>query len=372
MHFRLAILFAVFLSCLFQPVYSQNSLEFSLLSGLSVFSPGHTSLTGKSYGTELRYNVSMANNTSDWVKRLRVDAVGITGGYRNMGNVLIRDSMESKGFLGHVYTLSAGINIFLLKSAKTKLLFTSDGGITYSSSSYFIDNNPIVSSRLNFSPKAGLKFQTLLSGSTSIIASSNIFHYSNIALQVPNNGVNSFEVSLGVLKEFKARPLKSDKLKTVDDNLKSFFEAGIDIGRRGSYKSYLGNWKSGFYLGYNYKLNPTFSAKLGADAVYYFTTFDGTAKSNQYFATSFEPWRYGISVGSDIWFGKVALMTNYGYYLKFNGTYDVRTYWNAGFKYYLIPSFAVQLRGYVHKAQADYLGFGVMHRFGKKLSQSNK
>ncbi|MHB1179890.1 MAG: hypothetical protein ACYCZO_16360, partial [Daejeonella sp.] len=215
-----------------------------------------------------------------------------------------------------------------------------------------------------------LKFQTLLSGSTSVVASSNIFHYSNIAIRVPNNGVNSFEVSIGLVKGFKERPVKSENPQAGRDNFKNFFEAGVDIGRRGSYKSYTGNWKSGFYLGYNHKLNPTVSMKLGGDAVYYYTTFDGSDRSDQYFATSYEPWRYGVSAGSDIWFGKVALMTNYGYYLKFNGKYDIKTYWNAGFKYYFRPSLAVQGKGYVHKAQADYLGFGLMYRFGKASFQS--
>ncbi|MEJ7780072.1 MAG: acyloxyacyl hydrolase [Daejeonella sp.] len=336
-----------------------------MLSGLNVFSPGHVLITGKSYGAEIGYNLSMADKNADWVKRLRVDAIGITAGYRNMGGVLIRDSVESKGFLGDVYTLSARMNISLLRSEQTKLLLTSDAGFTYSSSSYFIDGNPIVSSRINFSPKLGLKFQTKLSGHTSIVASSNIFHYSNIAIRVPNNGVNSFEVSLGVIKDLKERSVKASGAKAVGDNLKSFFEAGVDVGRRGTYKTHSGNWKSGFYLGYNRKINPTISMKVGADAVYYYTTFDGSAETDQYFATSFDPWRYGLSAGSDIWFGKVALMTNYGYYLKFNGKYDVKTYWNAGFKYYLSSSVAVQGKGYVHKSQADYLGFGVMYRFGK-------
>ena len=250
-----------------------------MLSGLNVFSPGHVLITGKSYGAEIGYNLSMAGKNADWVKRLRVDALGVTAGYRNMGSVLIRDSVESKGFLGDVYTLSVRMNISLLRSEQTKLLLTSDAGVTYSSSSYFIDGNPIVSSRINFSPKLGLKFQTLLSGSTSIVASSNIFHYSNIAVRVPNNGVNSFEVSLGLVQAFKEKTHKSEKPKAGGDNLKSFFEAGVDIGRRGTYKTYSGNWKSGFYLGYNHKLNPTISMKLGADAVYYYTCLLYTSPS---------------------------------------------------------------------------------------------
>ncbi|HEY0770603.1 MAG TPA: hypothetical protein VGD31_09745, partial [Sphingobacteriaceae bacterium] len=88
--------------------------------------------------------------------------------------------------------------------------------------------------------------------------------------------------------------------------------------------------------------------------------------SDQYFATSFDPWRYGMSIGADIWLGKVAVMTNYGYYLKFNSQYNIKTYWNAGMKYYFNSWLGIQGKGYVHKVQADYLGLGLMFRFSQK------
>lgn len=352
--------------------YSQNSIGFSTLSGLDVFSPDHVLIRGRSYGAELGYSISMKQNTADWTKRLRVDAVSIIAGYRNMSQVLIKDSLESKGFLGDVYTITAGLNISLFKSGRTNLFLTTDAGFTYSTSSYFKDGNPIVASRLNFSPKLGLKAKTRLAGSTSLLLSANIFHYSNIAVKVPNNGVNSLEVSLGIVKDLKKNSPKQDEIKEAGDPLRSFFEAGLDIGRRGSYKSLEGNWKSGFYLGYNYKLNPTLSLKIGADAVYYYSAFDGSEKSDQYFATSFDPWRYGLSAGTDIWFGKLALMTNYGYYFKFNGKYDIKTYWIAGFKYFFNSTLGIQGKGYVHKVQADYLAFGLMFRFGKQYLEPVK
>lgn len=366
MHRRLSRFLIILLLLSFRSALAQNSVEVSMLSGLNVFSPGHILINGKSYGAEVGYNLSMAQNPADWVRRLRVDALGITAAYRNMSQILIQDSLESKGFLGNVYTVSAKLNISIIKSLRTKLFFTTDAGFSYSTSSYFVDGNPIVASRLNFSPNVGLKFKTILSGSTSLVASTNIFHYSNIALKVPNNGVNSFEVSLGLMKNLKAFSVKPDKKRITNDQIRSFFEFGADIGRRGSYKSHEGNWKSGFYLGYNHKLNPTVSLKMGADAVYYYSVYDGSQASDQYFATSFDPWRYGMSTGADIWFGNLAVMTNYGYYFKFNGKYNMKTYWNAGFKYYFTPFLGIQGRGYVHKVQADFVGLGLMYRFGKK------
>ncbi|HXI01115.1 MAG TPA: acyloxyacyl hydrolase [Sphingobacteriaceae bacterium] len=365
MRFRASRLLFLLCGFLYGSVKAQNSIEFSPLSGISVFSPGHLLLTGKSYGAELGYNFSMQQNPADWVKRLNIDAVGVTAGYRNMSQVLVKDSIGSKGFLGNVYTLSGKLNISLLKFKRTSLLLTPGAGITYSTSSFFTDGNPIVASRINFSPQFGLKIKTPLSASTSLITGANLFHYSNIALRVPNNGVNSFEVSLGLVKELKSFPQLKDS-RINDDHVRSFFEFGADIGRRGSFKSYAGNWKSGLYLGYNYKLNPTISLKLAADAVYYYSVFDGSKNSDQYFATSFDPWRFGMSAGADVWLGEVAVTTSYGYYFKFDGPYDIKTYWHAGLKYYFNSWLGIQGKGYVHKVQADYLGFGLIFRFGQK------
>lgn len=344
---------------------AQNSIEVSPVSGMSVFSPGHVVLTGKSYGAELGYNVSMKQNPADWVKRLHIDAIAITAGYRSMSQVLIKDSIESKGFLGDVYTLSARLNIRLFKRGNTSVLLTPGAGATYSTSSYFVDGNPIVASRINFSPQAAFKIKTPLSASTSLIGGAGVFHYSNIAFKVPNNGVNSFEVSLGIAKDLKGSE-KAKENYSPADNVRSFFEFGADLGRRGSYKSYAGNWKSGFYLSYNYKINPTFSLKTGADAVYYYSVFDGTKNSDQYFATSFDRWRYGVSVGADVWLGNVVVMTNYGYYLKFNSQYDIKTYWSTGMKYYFNSLLGIQGKVYMHKVQADYLGLGFMFRFARQ------
>lgn len=161
MRIRLSRLLLFFLLFSFRSAFAQSSVEFSMLSGLNVFSPGHVFMNGRSYGAEMGYNISMYQNPADWVKRLRVDALSLTAGYRNMSQVFIKDSLESKGFLGNIYTLSGKLNFSLLRSAKTKLLLTTDAGIAYSTSSYFIDGNPIVASRINFSPKIGLKFKTL-------------------------------------------------------------------------------------------------------------------------------------------------------------------------------------------------------------------
>jgi len=100
-----------------------------------------------------------------------------------MRQVYRKDSLASKGFLKDVYTLSGRLNINLLSVNKTELLFISSLGVTYTNTSFFTDKNPLVGSRINFSPQAGIRIKTPLSGSTSVIAGADIFHYSNIRIK---------------------------------------------------------------------------------------------------------------------------------------------------------------------------------------------
>jgi hypothetical protein len=341
-------------------VRAQNSLEIMPLSGIRVFAPGTVSLTGKSYGFEAAYNIYQRDKKTEWIKRLRVRDISLVAGYRNMNQVAITDSTGSRGFLRSAYTLSSKLNTTLLSVKRTELLLLTGFGLTYSPSSYFSDGNPLVGSKLNFSPHAGLKLRTPVSGSISLAAGANIFHYSNVGFRIPNNGINSMELSFSIINEFKNTP--NEVKEQTPDKLRGFVEIGADIGQRGVFKAKGVLWKSGLYAGYNYRINRVVSVTAGTNAVYYYTPFDGTGETFQYFATSYDRWRYGVAVGSDLWLGKLIASANYGYYIKFNGYYPIKYYWTTGLKYYTNRWLGFQGRIYAHKSQAEFAGFGVMFR----------
>jgi len=362
MHLKTIYVIAVLSTFASNNVNAQNSIEITPLSGIKIFSPGSIPLEGKSYGAEIAYNIYQKENPAEWIKKLRIRDISIVAGYRDMRQVYIKDSVDSKGFLKDVYTISGRLNINLLNVNKTELLFITGFGATFTNTSYYTDKNPLVGSRINFSPQAGIKLKTPLSGSTSVIAGADIFHYSNIGLRVPNNGVNTFALSLGLISGLKNT--RKDWKKNIPDSLRGFFEIGADIGYRGAFKTRAGTWKSGIYAGYNYKINHILSLKFGSDAVYYYTPFTGSIETFQYYATSYDRWRIGVGIGGDIWLGKLAVMGNYGYYLKYNSYYPVKWYWTAGLKYYINSWLGFQGKMYSHKSQADYLGFGLIFRFG--------
>jgi hypothetical protein len=197
------------------------------------------------------------------------------------------------------------------------------------------------------------------------MAGANIFHYSNVGFRVPNSGVNVMEIGLGLSSRLRNTGNRVHPDRT--DSLRHFFEVSADVGWRGSFKVNTGNWKSGFYIGYNRKLMPIWSGKIGFDAVYYYKVFDGTVERFQYYGTSYDHWRYGISIGSDLWLGKLAVLANYGYYLKYNSYYPIKRYWSTGLKYYLKPWLGLQGKVYSHKSQAEFVGFGLTFRVAAGL-----
>lgn len=351
--------------------YAQHSIEFAALSGAKVFTDGTLSLSGKSYGFEAAYNMFQKRRSAEWIKRLHVRDIAVTGGYYNMRDVYLADSPDSKGFLGSVCTLSGRLNISLISLKKTEMLFAAGVGVAYSSSSFFADGNPIVGSHINFSPYSGIKIRRHLLEATSLVGGVDFLHYSNIGLQVPNKGVNTLHLSLGVIQDLKNT--KEETSSEQPDHVKSFIDIGADIGRRGSFQSHGGNWKSGLSLAYNHKLNPVISIKAGVDAVYYYTVFDNdpTGDTFQYLATSYDPWRVGISAGGDLWLGRLAVMGSYGYFLKYNSYYPVKYYSVGGLKYYISSSLGIQTKIYFHRAQADYLGVGMVLRLPIKKFNLN-
>jgi hypothetical protein len=357
---RLKTMFLMVGIILTETAVGQNSLEVSSISGFKVFSQGKYSLSGMSYGGELAYNLSQQGRNDQWISRLNISDISIVAGIHNMQSVQISDSLASKGFLRNVFTASGRLTHKLFQKDRLSFSLIAGVGLAYSTSSYFKDNNPIVGSLINFTPQAGLKVKVELTPSFVLGSALNIFHYSNAGLRVPNSGVNSFQASLGLA--YKLPVLVEESPAESRDTVLHFFEVGFNTGRRGAWKSRAGNWKSGLSLHYNYSLNPVISLRVGSDAVYYHTTFDGTNERYQYLATSLDPWRVGVTAGTEVALGKLAVGFDLGYYLKYKSFHPVNTYWTAGFKYYLTDVFGLQTKAYFHQAQADFIGFGIVLR----------
>lgn len=338
-----------------------NSIEFTPQISLGVFT-ANQKISGQAYGGELIYHLNTEHNAAEWMRSMNLKSIDFSFIYKNMNNVSLANSPKPDMF-GDSYSVLAGLNITLMRKGKTELLFSPAFGLGYAGETFFTNENPIVGSHIGFTSKASLKIATSLSPVTKAVAGIDIVHSSNAGFRVPNNGVNVASVSVGIIQSLK--PL----VKTIDTASQNYFrhkthtfDFGINIGRRGVYQSKEGFFRTGLYTGYNYRVNSILALSSGIDAVYYHSVFNPNDFNRTYqsFATSYDHWRIGAALGPDIWMGRLALMVKYGYYLHYNSFRDNHTYWTAGMKYGVNKWLAAQAKIYIHKTEADFVGFGLM------------
>lgn len=342
---------------------AQNSIEFIPQMSLGVFT-AQNKLTGTAYGGELIYHLNTTENPRPWMKVLNVKSLDLVFNYKNMGDIAMVSDPRPNRF-GDSYALLGALNFSLLKVKGTELLVTPGLGLGYLAETWFTNQNVLIGSHLNFSSRIALKLTTQIAPSTKLSAGIDILHFSNAGTRVPNNGMNVSSVGLGIVQSLNTKRVTdrdTSSWRRPIEYKKHSVDFGVNIGRRGVYRSKDGLYKSGLYAGYNYRLNTVFGLGAGVDAVYYHTIYDplrneATYQSN---ASSFDRWRVGTAIGPDLWMGRLALMAKYGYYLHYNSLKDIKTYWTAGLKYNALDWAAIQAKIYVHKTEADFVGVGFL------------
>ncbi len=366
-----------------------NSIEVSPFVGLQMFSADGNTIKGTSWGTEAVYHINMANNEALWAKQLHVRDVSIAFSYRNLQNNYLSKISGTKGFLGNYYGLISRVSIPVFTAGQTELLFTPGFGFGYATQTFYTNDNPLVGSHINFTAQVGLKLSTPISPATRLVGGIDLYHYSNAAFKLPNDGVNSINASLGIQQNINQPAPPTSKNPFTNYN-KHSFEFGVDIGKRGvvqvggglgAHNEEQRNatsrlYQSGLYAGYNYRVNPVLSLRAGLDAVYYFTTLDTISDIKHFYATyqelgsSYDRWRLGTSIGAELWMGKVSFPVNLGYYLHYHyfiptndhTYYPPNFYWSFGARYYFTPFLAIEAKQYLHRTQADFAGFGLLFK----------
>lgn len=338
---------------------TRNNIEFAPQVSLGVFT-AQNKLTGTAYGGEVIYHMNTTANPRPWMKMLNLKSLDLVFNYKNMSDIVMVSDPRPDRF-GDSYALIGALNFSLLKVRNTELCVTPGLGLGYLGETWFTNENVLVGSHLNFSSRIGLKLITKIGASTRLSAGLDILHFSNGGTRVPNNGMNVSSVSLGLVQSLKTNAIADTASWRKPVNYKKHsIDIGVNIGRRGVYRSKEGLYKTGLYAGYNYRMNTVLGFGAGVDAVYYHTVYD-PLRNEQTFqskASSFDRWRIGLAVGPDLWMGRLGLMVKYGYYLHYNSLMDNKTYWTPGLKYYALDWAAVQAKIYIHQTEADFVGFG--------------
>ena len=318
------------------------------------------------YGLHVSYDRDLSTSSQPWVDLLQAKGLSFGVLWHNMDHM--KETVEGQSYAhGTAIGLLSEVDFQLAKMGGTKLLFTPGIGLTYITET--IDTQPattIVGSHVNLTLTAELGLEIPLSNRTDLLVAANVLHYSNGGLKIPNGGINTVNGLIGVKTALGNTPQKSSSplRRTFEPIVGSSGELVVGMGRRGKYRTRDGFWRTGIYGGYNYFLNQAFGFKAGIDMVYYHQVFDINRfdETFQYYGSSYDHVRLGVSAGAEVGLGRFAVNAMYGKYLHYRSYHGVQWYWTSALRYYLTPNIGLQSTLYMHRVQADYINWALVFR----------
>lgn len=364
--YLLFIFFALLQSPLEAQIIGPNhAFSFSPIFGAHAYKDQNHLFQDKIYGFDAVYSNNISQNKAPWIATLKAKSVGIALNYRDLSHLKGAKDLAENAF-GKVIGLSAQLELGLITFKNFSLNFYPKVGMAYTNKSYFNHpKNNILGTKINYNLSANIGLEIPTNQKNAILFGFGLYHLSNGGIKIPNGGLNTVQVYLG-LKHANLTANKNLHESAYQPLQKNNFELMLGFGKRGVYqqqRKYL--YRSGFYAGYNFYFNDVITFKTGLDAVYYFKTYDpnNATATMQYYGTSYDKLRLGASAGLDLQIWRISITSQFGKYVHFNSYYDqIKWYWTFGPTYNITPKFGFSVKTYMHKTQADYLNFGFVFR----------
>ncbi len=370
------------------------------------------------------------NNSQEWAYRLRYPKTGIAFTFTDYGN---------HKYVGYSFSLMPFLEYGLFKKLFNKQLkmnvglgssyFTQEyNGTTYSYNNIIENNNRAISTKFTWAFKAFLYYDFLKKEKVDWRLGAGFHHQSNGHTSLPNQGLNTFLLSISRHSSFKYHKKGSDKVDAIKRNNfgKSFenyfsFRSGFGLN---VLSEEFNNKKPVYTLAVSYGkiLNKTF--KIGFGFYYrYYDSFNTYIKDGeeliieQYNYFNENPFKfstsYGVFISSELYLGHIGIEIDLGYniykpfyevewklqqgfywdFYNSDGTYETRyVYGELNSKYQLKKSILTRLglKYYIFNnnehpkhnifvgatlnanlGQADFteINLGYVYRFGIKLKK---
>lgn len=298
----------------------------------------------------------------EWEKLYNYPDYGVSFIFQNMKNY----------HLGENYSIYGHFNFYFFKRL---LQFRVGQGIAIASKPYdrnsnFINNaygsRLLSSTYLKFNLKRNNIWRRF-----GIEAGVSIIHYSNASSKAPNNSTNTFAFNAGVNylfsneKSFEYIPKSENNSLNEKIKYNLAFRVGInetDVINSGQFPFFT---VSGFA---SKRIHKKSALQLGVDL--FFATF--LKEYLQYQSIAFpergldgtEDWkRIGILAGHELYFGKLTLITQLGYYIYYPFEYQGKWYNRIGLNYYIKANFFTSITVKSHGATAEGVEFGTGFKF---------
>lgn len=305
----------------------------------------------------LSYGKYHNSNKETWAEMLGYPKTGISIAYTSFGN--------SK-FIGNAYTIMPFMEIRLFQKKTKKLNLLLGIGTSYIDKQYNILNNSLnkgISTKLNWSFKSFLYYNILKKEQVNLKLGLGYLHHSNGHIKLPNQGLNSFLLSLSSQFEFN-----KEEASIIQDNKKTpktrenYFSIRTGIGQNVLSQAF--NDKKEVYssaISYGKILNKTF--KFGGGFYYRFyekyynhIKNKGDQVEEQVPKYSNNPYKYatnyGVFVTGELLLSHVGIEFDIGYNI-YKPFYKIDWQLSQGYTYTVIENGEPQT-AYVLEELSDY------------------
>lgn len=359
------ILTLAILATAIQLTQAQYAFTAKGLLGSHIYPDQKYLLQDQIWGTDLTVAKNIAGNADEWIQRSNAKSAGLDFVFRDLSRLKGPSDTAANSF-GQIYGIGFNAEFELLRLGNIKLRFKPSVGLAYTNKHYFnTPKNRIIGGAFNELIKADLGFEMPLGKRHALITGFSFLHMSNGGATVPNGGLNTGNIYLGV-KFGKNDTMGNHKKSDYLPLQRHFIELAGGFGKRGVYEKQNETMlKSGLFAGYGLRINDFIALKAGVDAVHYYDIYNPAkhVETFQYYASSFKNWRVGTSIGADLNLWRITINGQVGKYIYYKRLYQsAHWYWTFGPIFNLTPRLGIQVKTYMHFAQADYVNYGLVYR----------
>lgn len=269
--------------------------------------------------------------------------------------------------LGKSYGLNAHINFYVLKR---NIQLRIGQGIAYNTNPFDIETNfknNAYGTRLLSSTYAMIHYyKENIFKNIGLKTGITLLHYSNASVKTPNTSTNTMAFNLGLLYSFNQENepsySKDDKEKYSEPLAYNFvLGGGVNEG------DYINLGQQPFFVisAFVDKRISNLSSLQGGVDFFYSKSLE---KEIEYVSAAFPDSgltgeedfkRVGVFLGHELHFGKVGVITQFGYYAYYPYDFEGRFYQHIGLKYKIYNNIFSTVNLKTHGAKAEALEFGI-------------
>ncbi len=298
--------------------------------------------------------VRATNGAGYWEQLYRYPRYGIGYNWSQLGNTKV---------YGTGHSLYGFFKAPFIARDRLSVNYAISLGLSYLNKTFEPAENPMnnaISSNLNVFVRfsGGLIYR--LTDKLEISGDLNMQHYSNGKLKSPNLGINLVTTSLGLaykINDAGQQPVMPELPEITKKNRYSIiYSAGCktfdDLADRYYFASSLS-------LHYDRILSHKFSAGGGADFFYNSSIRKAMAEHDNKEAKPGDLFRAGLHIGGAIYYNRLSMLIQAGYYLYKQYYYITPVYNRVGLRYRINDNILLNISLKSHHAVADFVEWGV-------------